>query len=205
MHAAPARAHRRRAVRRRAIAGPPESVRTVATHSAPPAPPKPNWPIDQPPRPANVTWDSHGLEIEASNSSLDQILHEVATDTGAKLQGIEQDERIFGTYGPGPVRDVLSQLLDGSGYNVLMIGGQGDAPPQQIVLSKSAPQAAQSANPRPAQSDDEQSDVVEQPQFPMPMRGPLGNDTRPRTPQEIEQEMLMREQQYQQQQNRPQN
>jgi hypothetical protein len=96
-------------------------------------------PADQPPNPAVIRWDSRSLEIEASNSSLDQILRQVAAATGAKLEGLTQDprlfdqrifdqrifdQRIFGTYGPGPGRDVLSKLLEGSGYNVVMYGGQ---------------------------------------------------------------------------------
>ena len=114
-----------------------------AAAATPAAPPRPAWPAEQPANPAKVTWDSQGLAIEASNSSLDQILHDVAAETGVKLQGLDQDERIFGNYGPGPAREVLSRLLDGSGYNVLMIGGQGDEPPQQLILSKSAgPQPA---------------------------------------------------------------
>jgi hypothetical protein len=35
-----------------------------------------------------VSWDSCGLEIEASNSSLNQILYQVAADAGAKLEGL---------------------------------------------------------------------------------------------------------------------
>ena len=60
-----------------------------------------------------MVWDSQGLKIDASNSSLAQILKDVATATGARWQGLEQDQRIFGSYGPGPARDVLTQLLDG--------------------------------------------------------------------------------------------
>src|SRR6185437_12378146 len=109
--------------------------------AAPPAPPPPDWPVNHQPNPATVVWDSRGLEIQASNSSLGQILHDVATDTGAKLEGLGEgrnsDQRIFGNYGPGPAREVISKLLDGSGYNVVMIGGTGDQPPQQIILSTS--------------------------------------------------------------------
>ena len=47
--------------------------------------------------------------------SLDEILHEVAAEMDAKLEGLAQDQRIFGTYGPGPAREVLSKLLDGCG------------------------------------------------------------------------------------------
>jgi hypothetical protein len=54
----------------------------------PPASPAPIWPASQPPNQARVSWDSRGLEIEAFNSSLNQILHQVAADTGAKLEGL---------------------------------------------------------------------------------------------------------------------
>jgi hypothetical protein len=97
--------------------------------------PAPIGPANQPPNQAKVTWDGRGLEIEASNSSLNQILHQVAADTGAKLEGLAQDQRIFGSYGPGPGSDVLWKLLDGSGYNVLLIGGSGCDAPLEIVLS----------------------------------------------------------------------
>jgi hypothetical protein len=82
-----------------------------------------------------VVWDSHGLSIVAANSSLIQILKDISAATGAKVEGLGVDERIFGTYGPGQARDVISQLLDGSGYNVLMVGDQGEGTPRQIELS----------------------------------------------------------------------
>ena len=108
-------------------------------------PPSPTWPADQPPNPAVIRWDSRGLEIEASNSSLDQILRQVAAATGAKPEGLTQDQRIFGTYGPGPGRDVLSKLLEGSGYNVVMYGGHDADVPFVIVLSARSPLGPQPA------------------------------------------------------------
>lgn len=180
--------------------------------ATPAAPPPPDWPANHHPNPATIVWDSHGLEIQASNSSLDQILHEVATETGAKLEGFNQDQRVFGNYGPGPARDVLSKLLDGSGYNVLMIGGAGDQPPQHIILSTSAAGTPPPPNTG-AQSSDQQEDQdvpaeqnpeqnVEQnygpPQYPMPPRGPFGGPQR--TPQEIQQQMQQMQQQREQQQ-----
>ena len=102
-------------------------------------------PADQPPNPAVIRWDNRGLEIEASNSSLDQILRQVAAATGAKLEGLTQDQRIFGTYGPGPGRDVLSKLLEGSGYNVVMYGGHNADVPLVIVLSARSPLGPQTA------------------------------------------------------------
>ncbi len=200
-------AHKRAVSHRRAVPHRARPATTVAAvPAAPPAPPKPNWPADQPPQAAHITWDSHGLAIEASNSSLDQILHEVATDTGAHLQGPILDERVFGTYGPGPARDVLSQLLDGAGYDVLMVGGRGDEPPQEIILTKGAPGSPQPVNAAQARNQDE-NEADESPAEPnaenprpMPLRNPFGAGGPERTPQEIQQEMLMRQQQEQQRQ-----
>ena len=111
------------------------ALRLPRNQLAPPAPKPPNWPANDPPGPASVVWDSHGLAVAATNSSLAQILKEVSVDTGVKIEGFSRDERIFGTYGPGPARDVLSQLLDGTNYDVLMIGDQGQGTPRQVVLT----------------------------------------------------------------------
>jgi hypothetical protein len=94
-----------------------------------------------------VVWDSHGLHVEASNSSLEQILKDVSTATGAKLEGFSADQRVFGSYGPGTAREVLSQLLDGSGYNVVLIGDQGEGTPREIVLSSKPTGPAPIAGP----------------------------------------------------------
>ena len=72
--------------------------------------------------------------VNAANSSLAQIMKAIAAETGATVQGMAQDQRIFGIYGPGRARDVISQLLDGSGYNVLMVGDLGQGTPRQILL-----------------------------------------------------------------------
>ena len=49
---------------------------------------------------------------------------------------MNSDERVFGAYGlRSQARDVLAQLLQGSGYNVIMIGDQGQGTPRQLLLS----------------------------------------------------------------------
>lgn len=173
--------------------------------AAPPsAPPTPIWPANQPPNRATVSWDSRGLEIEAFNSSLDQILQQVAADTGAKLEGLTRDQRIFGTYGPGPTHDVLSKLLDGSGYNVLMVGGSDTDALLEVVLSANSP-----ANPHAAannlnrgNSEDDDADPPLEPPRPPPMKTPFGNGDSgaPETPQQIMQDILDRQQKIDQQQ-----
>ncbi len=144
---------------------------------APVAPPMPKWPANDRPSEASVVWDSHGLQIVAANSSLAQILHEVSTKTGATLEGFIQDQRVFGTYGPGPARDVLAHLLEGSGYNIVLIGDQGQGTPRRIVLSISGavgapiPAATRGINPLPHDGDDDDSDA-EPPEQPEPPQMP---------------------------------
>jgi hypothetical protein len=152
----------------------------------PPAPVLPHWPVNDKPVPATVTWDSRGLRIVAANSSLQQILSDVATVIGAKVQGLGADERIYGSYGPGRARDVLSQLLHGSGYNVVLAGDQGEGTPRQIVLSARRAGIASSTanNSSQARDDDDDDDTDEKPIAPA---RPIPDSERrlPRSPQQM--------------------
>jgi hypothetical protein len=176
----------------------------AVTAPAKPSPPQPpHWPANDNPSEASVVWDSQGLRIDAANSSLQQILKEVSTATGAKIEGMSTDERVFGVYGPGQARDVLSQLLQGSGYNVLMIGDQGQGAPRQVVLtSRHAGDTPPGATGNPPAANDDDADADEQPQSPAPapIRPAFTPGGPPRTPQQIVQEMQRRQQQMQQHQ-----
>jgi hypothetical protein len=197
-----------------------------AVEPPPVEPPPPNWPANAAAVPATVGWNGRQLHIAAENSSLSQILHDVSTATGVKVEGLAGDQRIFGSYGPADPRDVLAQLLDGSGYNVLMIGDQGAGIPRQVVLSaqphasgKGTPSQAGENQPGPG-GDDEEIEQPEQPeqQQPMPAPRPPFNGApgvpNPqqgpgpgRTPQQLIQELQQRQQQQleqQQQANPPQ-
>ncbi len=177
---------------------------------APIPPPAPDWPANDQPGQALVGWDSQGLRIEAKNSSLKQILNDVSTATGAEVEGFTTDQRVFGVYGPGKARDILSQLLVGSGYNVMMIGDQGQGTPRQILLSiRHSGETHPAATGNQTRTADEETEA-EEPQLPqqpapLPNRNiftPLGPGmtpgTAPRTPQQIMQEMQQRQQQMQQ-------
>jgi hypothetical protein len=137
------------------------------------------WPVNEKPLDASITWDSHGLTINATNSSLQQILKDVATVTGATVEGMDTDQRIFGTYGPGMARDVLTELLRGTSYNVLMVGELGEGTPREIVLSARNAAGKTTAAASPAQPNDDDADVDDQPQQPpqppqQPFRPPFG-------------------------------
>jgi len=194
-------AHRTAHPHKRAAAAQPQGAATPAAEV--PAPPEmPKWPVNEKPGLAAVVWDSHGLRIEAKNSSLHQILEDVSTATGAKVEGMGSDERIFGAYGPGQARDVLSQLLQGSGYNILMVGDQGQGAPRQIVLSSrrggEAPVQASGGNPAGDQDDDADTEEPPPPAQAAPVRPAFAPGAQPRTPQQILQEMQQRQQMMQQ-------
>lgn len=151
------------------------------------APELPHWPANDKPEPARIVWDSQGLRIDATNSSLSEILTEVSTLTGAHVDGFAADARVYGQYGPAPARDVLSQLLDGTGYNVMMIGDLGQGAPRQIILStRTAASSIPAVHTTTAADDDADVDEPVQPQpSPMqPLRAPF-NPAAIRNPQQF--------------------
>jgi hypothetical protein len=174
----------------------------------PPDPPPPDWPANAKAQSAAVNWNGRELSISAANSSLEQILRDVSTATGLKVDGINGDQRgdqrIYGSFGPAPARIVLSNLLDGSGYNILMIGDQGEGTPRQLVLTAKTHRNGNAGQPG-AQAgqngDDEGQDEPEQPEQPeqpnmrrpMPVQPPGPG----RSPQQFLQEMQQRHQQLQ--------
>jgi hypothetical protein len=146
-------------------------VPAAAVPEKPAEPEAPPFPINDKAAQATVTWNSQGLRIDATNSSLEQILTDVSTATGTKVEGLNADQRVFGAFGPGPARDVLSQLLHGSGYNVLMIGDQGQGTPRKIVLSSPHP-GSTPQGVTPTQESDEDADAEEQQQPQQQQQGP---------------------------------
>jgi len=95
---------------------------------AEPAPPPivpivPLRPEQMPATPPVVTFTGGQLKITAENSTLGDILREVRNQTGANVDVPgNATERVMGTFGPGPARDVLSSLLNGSHFNYVLMG-----------------------------------------------------------------------------------
>jgi hypothetical protein len=176
---------------------------TVA--AAVPAPPA--WPVNEQPNHASVVWDSHGLSIDAANSSLQQILKDVSTATGATIEGLSGDERVFGAYGPGQAGEVLAQLLQGAGYNVMLIGDRGRGAPREILLSVRKSTTDDAAQPKNSNNNDDDSADAEDDQ-PAPQQPPMRPGFPggfPRSPQQrMEQIQRERQQMLQQQQQQPQ-
>jgi hypothetical protein len=172
--------------------------------------------LNQPAGPASVILASGKLTIEAHNSSLSRILDQIARTGGMKITGLPasaSSQRIFGKYGPGAPREVLSDLLTGSGYNVLMVGVTPAGTPRELALSVRAPGGV--PNPPPSASQDNEDQDIQPTEYPddqepqqqelqeqQPDQPPPGPQNRIRTPEQILQELQRMRRQQQQQQSR---
>jgi len=112
-------------------------------------------PLDQVPAvPPEVTYHAGQLSIIAHNSTLADVLRAVRKETGADLDiPSGANDRVVTDLGPGPARDVLAKLLNGSHFNYVMLGSPTDPTMiQRIVLtSKTGPETASAvAPPQPA-------------------------------------------------------
>jgi hypothetical protein len=160
-------------------------------------------------QPARVTYTNGQLTVAASNSSLNQILRDIAHETGMKITGGVTDERVFGQYGPAVPSKVLGDLLDGTGSNMLLLHATA-ATPAELVLT---PRSGGVTPPNPTAYHDEPPQP--RPQYPItpqqvtPRGGPVntGSPRSPndvKTPQQIYQQLEQMRQQRQQQQSNPQ-
>ncbi len=118
-------------------------------------------------RPATVSLSNGRLTIDANNSDLTQILRELADISGMTINGLTKGPRIFGVFGPGNSRDILVDLLAGSGYNYIMVGGPTDGTPRELLLisRKGDAPAFTPTNQRPAPPIER--DESEQPELEM--------------------------------------
>jgi len=85
---------------------------------------------------AQVSYNKGLLEIAADNSSLNQILEEIARLTGMKITGGVKDERVYGKYGPSTVAGILASLLDGTGSNMLLRETASNVPTELILTPR---------------------------------------------------------------------
>lgn len=134
-------------------AAPPLASTLPATQpTTPETPALPLTPSQLPPKHAQIAYANGKLSVSADNSSLNQILRQIASDTGMKITGGVADERVFGQYGPAPTDQILTELLDGTGSNMLLVHGDGGAPTQLILTSRQG--GATPPNPNAAAFDD---------------------------------------------------
>lgn len=98
----------------------------------PPLPSGPTGPVQQIPLdsiaavPPQVSFHDNELTIVAPNSTLSDILRAVRKQTGADIDVPAAPERVVTNLGPGPARDVLADLLNGSRFNYVLLGSPGN-------------------------------------------------------------------------------
>ena len=105
--------------------------RRVAVHEAAAAQPAPPpvvlRPEQMPAVPPEITFSGGNLTINAPNSTLGDILRAVRNQTGATVDVPgNATERVIGRFGPGPARDVLTTLLNGTHFNYVLMGSETD-------------------------------------------------------------------------------
>ena len=112
-----------------AMASPTQSHRrAVKKAPPPPLPSGPTGPVQQIPLdsiaavPPQVTYENGELTIVAPNSTLADILRAVKKTTGAEIDVPAAPERVVTRLGPGPARDVVADLLNGSRFNYVLLG-----------------------------------------------------------------------------------
>jgi hypothetical protein len=108
------------------------------------------------------------LSISADNSSLNQILRQISHSTGMKITGGVADERVFGQYGPANPAQVLAQLLDGAGSNMILVHREGEANAELILTPRHG--GPTPPNPNAAAFDDRPE--PQETRFPQPQQTP---------------------------------
>ena len=187
-----------------AVARPAHSPALPAQTPAAPEPP----PVTDA-APARVTLANGQLTVSAQNSDLTAILRQIANVSGMSIDGLGKTTRVFGTYGPGDPRDVLTDLLAGSGYNFVMLGGGTGSAPAKLVLTERSADPPPSASVAPASADDtsaaDNGDTEQEPLGPgaIPHPSPQFTDTtdpQTRAQQNLQRLQQMHDQMLQQQQ-----
>jgi hypothetical protein len=115
-----------------------DAASAPAAVAAAPVPEAPKNPADMPPRPPKVSCRGDQITISADNSTLDAILVAVKGCTGARIDMPADAGRIrsFEELGPGPVRQILDQLLSGTPYNYVIQSSEANPlKVEQVMLS----------------------------------------------------------------------
>ena len=86
---------------------------------------------------AKVVYSAGMLQITANGSGLNQILRDIARQTGMRISGSVAEERVYGTYGPASAATVLASLIEGTGSNMVFRETANDAPAELTLTPRS--------------------------------------------------------------------
>jgi len=149
-----------------------------------PDPPPPQTPTapptleQSPPTPPKVTYNNGQLTIIAQNATLSQVLRSVQSQTGASIEmpSGASNERVVGQLGPGQPRDVLNALLNGTKFNYIILGVNGNpGGVQKVILTTARPASTvntaqnNAGQPEEAQEEENYGEPEPQPGPPAPV------------------------------------
>jgi hypothetical protein len=125
----------------------------------PPLPSGPQGPVPQIPLDSiapvapQVSYQNGQLTIVAPNSTLGDILRAVRKQTSADIEIPPATERVVTHLGPGPAREIVAELLNGSRFNYVLLGSPEDtsALTRVVLVAKSGPDNVVSAPGQPQQ------------------------------------------------------
>jgi hypothetical protein len=139
------------------------------TQPLPPSGPLPGFNLDQIPSSSPlVAYQSEQLTIVAQNSTLGDILRAVHTQTGAAIDmPSNSTERVVGHFGPGPAREVLASLLNGSHFDYVLLGSTANPTALDRVVLMARP-----IGPEAAASPAVEANATGQPGSPVPFAHP---------------------------------
>jgi hypothetical protein len=135
-----------------------------------------------------VTFQNGLLGIRAENSTMADVLRAVQRATGASIDfpGFAS-ERVNVNLGPGPLRDIVMSLLDGSRFDYILVASQQPNSIERVVLKM----RRDSSRPSPASNtadSGQQPTIQQQTEAPQP---PMRN-----MKQIVEQQQLQFEKQF---------
>jgi len=167
-----------------------------AKQETPPQPPPPPTPEQQPPVAPQVRYQDGQLTVVAPNSLLGDVLRAISAQTGAQLDlpPAAATQRVVDSIGPGTPQQVVSELLDGSKFDYVIVGsasrpGQVD----KIFLTQAGsapPPATAAANPPrtappvPPPAEGEDNTPPEEETAPEPPEPPAAQGQQPPESQE---------------------
>jgi len=190
----------------------------------PPLPSGPQGPVPQIPLDAiapvapQVSYQDGQPTIVAPNSTLGDILRGVRKHTSADIEiPPTASERVVTRLGPGPAREVMAELLNGSRFNYILLGspdnanllvrvvlvaktGDTPSPGDKAAPSPEVANAADAPDPDPPEdaTDENADQATAEAEPPAPAEQPGV-----KTPQQMLQEMQQRQLQMQQQPGQP--
>ena len=194
--------------------------------------PVPQVPLDSiTPVLPQVSFQNGQLTIVAPNSTLADVLRAVKRQTGAEIEIPAATDRVVTRLGPGPARDVVAELLNGSRFNYVLLGSPEDANAltRVVLVAKSGPENAPPAPqpmtqppaqaqaqaeipPQPPSEENNDAEAADDSSEENNNAEPAAEAEQPaqpqdqqgvKTPQQMLQEMQQRQLQMQQQQQQP--